>query len=124
MIDPPRSDVKEAISVCKSAGIRPIMITGDSLDTATSIAKDIGILEDGDEAITGSMVDKMSASCLKKNIDKYSVYARVSPMNKLDIVNAWQSNNKVVAMTGDGVNDALALKKADIGIGMGITGKN
>ena len=122
MIDPPRSDVKEAISVCKSAGIRPIMITGDSLDTATSIAKDIGILEDGDEAITGSMVDKMSASCLKKNIDKYSVYARVSPMNKLDIVNAWQSNNKVVAMTGDGVNDALALKKADIGIGMGITG--
>ena len=122
MIDPPRSDVKEAISVCKSAGIRPIMITGDSLDTATSIAKDIGILEDGDEAITGAMVDKMSASCLKKNIDKYSVYARVSPMNKLDIVNAWQSNNKVVAMTGDGVNDALALKKADIGIGMGITG--
>ncbi len=122
MIDPPRSDVKDAISVCKSAGIRPIMITGDSLDTATSIAKEIGILEDGDSAITGSMLDKMDASCLRKNIDKYSVYARVSPMNKLDIVDAWQSKNKVVAMTGDGVNDALALKKADIGIGMGITG--
>ena len=122
MIDPPRSDVKEAISVCKSAGIRPIMITGDSLDTATSIAKEIGILEDEDGAITGSMLDKMDASCLKKNIAKYSVYARVSPMNKLDIVDAWQGNNKVVAMTGDGVNDALALKKADIGIGMGITG--
>ena len=122
MIDPPREDVKEAISYCKSAHIKPIMITGDSLDTATSIAKEIGILQNKDEAILGTEIDKMSPSDLKKNVTKYSVYARVSPLNKLAIVNAWQDNGKVVAMTGDGVNDAPALKKADIGVGMGKTG--
>ena len=121
MIDPPRIDVKEAIDVCKKSHIKPVMITGDSLNTAT-IAKKIGILSRNDEAITGAMLDKMSFNELKNNINNYSVYARVSPMNKLSIVKAWQENDKVVAMTGDGVNDALALKKADIGIGMGITG--
>lgn len=122
MIDPPREDVKEAISYCKSAHIKPIMITGDSLDTATSIAKEIGILQNKNEAILGTEIDKMSPNDLKKNVTKYSVYARVSPMNKLAIVSAWQEAGKVVAMTGDGVNDAPALKKADIGVGMGKTG--
>ena len=122
MIDPPREDVKEAISYCKSAHIKPIMITGDSLDTATSIAKEIGILQNSDEAILGTEIDKMTPNDLKKNVTKYSVYARVSPMNKLSIVNAWKEQDKVVAMTGDGVNDAPALKAADIGVGMGKTG--
>ena len=122
MIDPPREDVKEAIELCKEAHIKPIMITGDSLSTATSIAKEIGILESEDEAILGMEIDEMSEDELRENIDKYSVYARVSPMNKLAIVNAWKDNNKVVAMTGDGVNDAPALKTANIGVGMGITG--
>lgn len=122
MIDPPRIDVKEAIKQCKNAHIKPIMITGDSLSTATSIAREIGILESNEEAISGDYLDKMSESELKENVNKYSVYARVSPMNKLAIVNAWKQNNKVVAMTGDGVNDAPALKSANIGIGMGITG--
>lgn len=122
MIDPPRTDVKNAISECKNAHIKPIMITGDSLSTATSIAKEIGILENDNEAILGTDIDEMSEEELIKNVNKYSVYARVSPMNKLAIVNAWKQNNKVVAMTGDGVNDAPALKSANIGIGMGITG--
>lgn len=122
MIDPPREDVKEAIEICKEAHIKPIMITGDSLSTATSIAREIGILENDDEAILGMEIDEMSEDELRENIDKYSVYARVSPMNKLAIVNAWKDNNKVVAMTGDGVNDAPALKTANIGVGMGITG--
>lgn len=122
MIDPPRIDVKEAINQCKKAHIKPIMITGDSLSTAISIAKEIGILESDEEAISGSVLDKMSESELRENVNNYSVYARVSPMNKLAIVNAWKQNNKVVAMTGDGVNDAPALKSANIGIGMGITG--
>lgn len=122
MIDPPRMDVKDAIKSCMSAHIRPIMITGDSLRTAISIAKDIGIINSEEEAITGLEIDAMSPSTLKKNVHKYSVYARVSPMNKLAIVRAWKENNKVVAMTGDGVNDAPALKEADIGVGMGITG--
>ncbi len=122
MIDPPREDVKEAISYCKSAHIKPIMITGDSLDTATSIAKEIGILQNSDEAILGTEIDKMTPNDLKKNVTKYSVYARVSPINKLSIVNAWKEQDKVVAMTGDGVNDAPALKAADIGVGMGKTG--
>ncbi len=122
MIDPPRMDVKDAIKSCISAHIRPIMITGDSLRTAISIAKDIGIINSEVEAITGLEIDEMSPSTLKKNVHKYSVYARVSPMNKLAIVRAWKENNKVVAMTGDGVNDAPALKEADIGVGMGITG--
>ncbi len=122
MIDPPRMDVKDAIKSCISAHIRPIMITGDSLRTAISIAKDIGIINSEEEAITGLEIDAMSPSTLKKNVHKYSVYARVSPMNKLAIVRAWKENNKVVAMTGDGVNDAPALKEANIGVGMGITG--
>ena len=122
MMDPPRKDVKEAIELCKSAHIKPIMITGDSLATATSIAKEIGILDNNDEAILGVDLDKYSETELKKVVQNYSVYARVSPINKLSIVNAWKDNNKVVAMTGDGVNDAPALKTANIGVGMGITG--
>lgn len=122
MIDPPRLDVKEAINECKLANIKPIMITGDSLDTAIAISKEIGILSNRKEAITGTEIDKLSKQELKDKVKEYSVYARVSPMNKLEIVNAWKENDVVVAMTGDGVNDAPALKKADIGIGMGITG--
>lgn len=122
MIDPPRLDVKESINECKLANIKPIMITGDSLDTAIAISKEIGILSDRSEAITGIEIDKLSKEELKEKVKNYSVYARVSPINKLQIVNAWKENNIVVAMTGDGVNDAPALKKADIGIGMGITG--
>lgn len=122
MIDPPRLDVKESINECKLANIKPIMITGDSLDTAIAISKEIGILNDRSEAITGIEIDKLSKEELKEKVKNYSVYARVSSINKLQIVNAWKENNIVVAMTGDGVNDAPALKKADIGIGMGITG--
>lgn len=122
MSDLPRVDVKDAISLCKSAHIKPIMITGDSIKTAVAIAKEVGICESDKEAILGIDLDKMSEEELKENVNKYSVYARVSPINKLQIVNALKENNKVVAMTGDGVNDAPALKKADIGIGMGITG--
>ena len=122
MIDPPRNDVKDAICACKSAHIKPVMITGDSLSTATAIAKEIGILNNDKEAISGEQIDKMSKQELMQKINNYSVYARVSPSNKVDIVNAWKENGKIVAMTGDGVNDAPALKKADIGVGMGITG--
>lgn len=122
VIDPPRKDVKESIALCKSAHIKPIMITGDSLNTAIAIAKDIGILTNDDEAIMGSELDKLTDEELFQNIEKYKVYARVSPMNKLSIVNAWKKKGKVVAMTGDGVNDAPAIKASDIGIGMGITG--
>jgi len=122
MMDPPREDVKEAIAICKNAHIRPIMITGDSFSTAVSIAREVGILENEAEAITGEEIDRMSESELDQNISNYSVYARVSPMNKLSIVNAWKRQGKIVAMTGDGVNDAPALKASDIGIGMGLTG--
>ncbi len=122
MIDPPRNDVKKAIALCKDAHIKPIMITGDSLKTATSIAKEIGILENDNEAIIGEELDKMSNEELKINVNNYSVYARVSPINKLSIVKAFKENGIVVAMTGDGVNDAPALKDANIGIGMGISG--
>ena len=122
MIDPPRIDVKEAIASCKTANIKPIMITGDSLDTAIAISREIGILENKEQAITGTDLDKYSFEELKEKVKDYSVYARVSPTNKLNIVNAWKANNKIVAMTGDGVNDAPALKTANIGIGMGITG--
>jgi len=122
MIDPPREDVKESIELCKKAHIKPIMITGDSLSTAIAIAREVGILEKEEEAITGAELDKMTEEELVNSVNRYSVYARVSPMNKLAIVNAWKKNNKVVAMTGDGVNDAPALKVADIGVGMGITG--
>ncbi len=122
MIDPPRVDVIESIKLCKSAHIRPIMITGDSLPTAVAIAKEIGILENEDEAILGLELDKYSDKEMIDVVKKYNVYARVSPMNKVSIVKAWKKNNKVVAMTGDGVNDAPSIKSADIGIGMGITG--
>ena len=122
VIDPPRTDVKDAIKLCKKAHIKPIMITGDSLNTAIAIAKEIGILSDNKEAISGEELDKLTDEELYQNIEQYTVYARVSPMNKLSIVNAWKKKGKVVAMTGDGVNDAPAIKASDIGIGMGITG--
>lgn len=122
MIDPPREEVKHSIQICKSAGIKPVMITGDHLNTAIAIAKDLGIMNDNDLAITGHHLDELSDEELLENIQKYSVYARVSPENKIRIVKAWQSLDQVVAMTGDGVNDAPALKAADIGCAMGITG--
>ncbi len=122
MMDPPRETVKESIKTCKEAGIRPIMITGDSLSTATAIAKEIGIFEDGSGAIEGKELDKFSDEQLIKEVHKYSVYARVQPEHKVRIVKAWQANEKVVAMTGDGVNDAPAIKLAHVGIGMGKTG--
>lgn len=122
MVDSPRPDVKPAIKACKLAGIRPIMITGDSETTASAIAKEVGIIENDDGVITGQQLDEMDEDELMNNIEKYSVYARVSPMNKLSIVNTWKNKGKIVAMTGDGVNDAPALKAADIGVGMGISG--
>ncbi len=122
MIDPARPEAKEAVALCKKAGIRPIMITGDHVITASAIAKELGILNPGDLAITGVELDDMSDSELDGKIDQISVYARVSPENKIRIVKGWQRKNQVVAMTGDGVNDAPALKAADIGCAMGITG--
>ena len=122
MIDPARPEVKDAVAKCRTAGIRPVMITGDHKITAVAIAKEIGILREGDEAITGAELQEMSQEELEKNVQKYSVYARVSPEHKVRIVNAWKSHDEVVAMTGDGVNDAPALKAADIGAAMGIVG--
>lgn len=124
MIDPQRPEVKDAVSEAKSAGIRPLMITGDHKDTARAIAIRLGIIAEDDTAgvITGRELDEMSDEELKQNVAKYSVYARVAPEHKVRIVKAWQSHGKIVAMTGDGVNDAPALKTADIGVGMGITG--
>ena len=119
MIDPPREGVREAVEICKKAGIKTVMITGDHIATAKSIAKDLGILKLEEEAITGVELDKISDSNLEKNIQKYSVFARVTPEHKVRIVKAWQKNGAVVAMTGDGVNDSPALKNADIGIAMG-----
>ena len=122
MIDPPREGVKEAVATCKKAGIKTVMITGDHIITAKAIAKDLGILRGSDLAITGEELDKIPQSILQKNIMNYSVFARVTPEHKVRIVKAYQSTGAVVAMTGDGVNDAPALKNADIGIAMGKNG--
>ena len=122
MIDPPRESVKKSVLLCKNAGIRPIMITGDSIDTATAIAKNVGIIDNDNEAMLGSELDKYNDKELKDIVKKYSVFARVNPSHKERIVFALQNSGKIVAMTGDGVNDAPAIKDAHVGVGMGITG--
>ena len=122
MIDPERPEVRAAIRECRSAGIRPIMITGDHIDTAVAIGKKLGIVDSAAEAITGAELDKLSDEEFQKNIKKYSIYARVQPEHKVRIVKTWQQVGRITAMTGDGVNDAPSIKNADIGIGMGITG--
>lgn len=122
MIDPVRPEVKAAIEKCRGAGIRPVMITGDHIDTAVAIATELGIISDKSQAITGAALDSMSDDELAEHITDYSVYARVQPEHKVRIVKAWQSRGKITAMTGDGVNDAPSIKNADIGVGMGITG--
>ena len=122
MIDPVRPEVKAAIEECRSAGIRPIMITGDHKDTAVAIAKELGIITDAAQAITGAELDGISDDEICEAVKQYSVYARVQPEHKTRIVNAWKQNGAITAMTGDGVNDAPSIKSADIGVGMGITG--
>ena len=122
MMDPVRPEVKDAIAQCRRAGIRPVMITGDHQDTAVAIARQLGILSDPSQAITGADLDALSDEELTQNVDRYSVYARVQPEHKVRIVTAWRRRGAVTAMTGDGVNDAPSIKAADIGVGMGITG--
>ena len=122
MIDPVRPEVKPAIELCEKAGITPVMITGDHKDTAVAIAKELGIIKDSAEALTGKELDKIPDEELLENINKYHVYARVQPEHKVRIVSAWREKGNITAMTGDGVNDAPSIKKADIGVGMGITG--
>ena len=122
MIDPVRPEVKPAIVECREAGIRPVMITGDHKDTAVAIAKELGIITDASQAITGAELDKIPDSEIGEAVKKYGVYARVQPEHKVRIVTAWKGNGAITAMTGDGVNDAPSIKAADIGVGMGITG--
>ena len=122
MIDPVRPEVKAAIEECRTAGIRPIMITGDHKDTATAIAMELGIIDSPDAAITGAQLNEISDEDFERDVEKYSVYARVQPEHKVRIVNAWKKRGMITAMTGDGVNDAPSIKSADIGVGMGITG--
>ena len=122
MIDPVRPEVKDAIGLCRTAGIRPVMITGDHKDTAVAIAKELGILGEGQKAITGAELSKIPDDEFNEHVGDYSVYARVQPEHKVRIVNAWRKKNMTTAMTGDGVNDAPSIKSADIGVGMGITG--
>ena len=122
MMDPVRPQVKPAIEECRQAGIRPVMITGDHKDTAVAIGKELGIITDASQAVTGSALDSLTDEELDKAVEKYSVYARVQPEHKVRIVNAWRRKGAITAMTGDGVNDAPSIKSADIGVGMGITG--
>ena len=122
MIDPVRPEVKAAIVECRGAGIRPIMITGDHKDTAVAIAKELGIISDASQAVTGAQLNDISDEQFRNDIEKYSVYARVQPEHKVRIVTAWKAKGRITAMTGDGVNDAPSIKSADIGVGMGITG--